>query len=125
MSIDKIVLWYEENVNYKLTKSFLKFLISIGIVKEDIDLDFLNLYLLEKDCEDFIIENGKYKIKTNRIPVILNFKDEAIEKKEPKKVEKEKKPIVTFTKGNEKEEKPHKKFKIKSIGGNKMKLIKL
>lgn len=119
MSVENIVLWYEQNVNYRLTKAFINFLIKIGIVKDDIDLDFLNLYLLEKNCDDFVIENGRYKIKSNRIPVIVNFKDEVIKKEEPKK------PLITFTNNRKKEEKSHKKFKIENIGGNKLKLVKL
>ena len=47
MSIDNVVLWYEKNVNYKLTKAFLNFLIKTGIVKEDVNLELLNLFLLE------------------------------------------------------------------------------
>lgn len=119
MSFEKIILWYEENVNYRLTKSFLEFLVKIGIVKEDIDLDFLNLYLLEKNGNDFIVENGKYKLKTNRLPIISKFKEEIAEKIEPIK-----KPVVTFIKAD-KEKKPTKKFKIENVGGNRMKLVKM
>ena len=108
MSIDKIILWYEENVNYKLTKTFLDFLIKIGIVKEDIDLDFLNLYLLERNEKDFVFENGKYKIKKNRIPIISKFKEEPIKKVETKA-----------------EKKSNKKFKIEKLEGKKFKLVKL
>ena len=120
MSIEKVVSWYNENVNYKITKSFLNFLINIGLVKEDIDLDFLNLYMLEKNSNDFIIENGRYKIKPNRLSIISRFKDEIVEKIEPVK-----KPIVTFTRGNKKETKQKNKFKIESVGGNRLKLVKL
>ena len=49
MSIENIVNWYEKNVNYRLTKAFLNFLIKTGIVKPDIDLEILNLYLLERE----------------------------------------------------------------------------
>ena len=102
MSVENIVNWYEKNVNYRLTKAFLNFLIKIGIVKEDIDLEILNLYLLERDEDEFVMENNMYQIKKNRIPVISKFDEN---KKEEKKI------------GN-------RKFKLEIVGGNKMKLVK-
>ena len=118
MSIENIVNWYEKNVNYRLTKAFLNFLIKTGIVKPDIDLEILNLYLLEREDDEFVVENNSYKKKKNRIPIISKFKDEIVEKV--------KKPIVTFTKGNntKTEKKETKKFKLEVVGGNKMKLVK-
>ena len=109
MSIENIVNWYEKNVNYRLTKAFLNFLIKTGIVKQDIDLEILNLYLLERDEDDYVVENNTYQIKKNRIPIISKFKDEIVDKV--------KKPVVTFTKGSEKKEekKDTKKFKIELI----------
>lgn len=137
MTIENVVLWYEENVNYKLTVSFLKFMIKIGIINNDIDLDFLNSYLLEKYSDDFIIENGKYKIKQNRIPIIFKHKDEAVEevsqnediKPKENKTSKKKKSkknggkIILYER--EKNKNSSKKFKIENINGNKMKLVKL
>lgn len=120
MSIENIVNWYEKNVNYRLTKAFLNFLIKTGIVKQDIDLEILNLYLLEREDGEFVFENNTFKIKKNRIPVISKYKDEVAKPQTPTK--QEKKPVVTLTKGNEK--KQPKKFKIELVGGNKMKLVK-
>jgi hypothetical protein len=124
MSIENIVNWYEKNVNYRLTKAFLNFLIKTGIVKPDIDLEILNLYLLEREDGEFVFENNTFKIKKNRIPVITKFKDEA--EKTPIPPKQEKKPIVTFTRGNntKTEKKETKKFKLEIVGGNKMKLVK-
>ena len=124
MSIENIVNWYEKNVNYRLTKAFLNFLIKTGIVKQDVDFEILNLYLLEREDGEFVFENNTFKIKKNRIPVISKFKDEVAKAPAPPK--QEKKPVVTFTKGNGKkvEKKQPKKFKIELVGGNKMKLVK-
>lgn len=122
MSIENIVNWYEKNVNYRLTKAFLNFLIKTGIVKEDIDLEILNLYLLEREDDEFVVENNSYKIKKNRIPIISKFKDEAA--KVPTSPKQEKKPVVTLTRGNKVEKKQPKKFKLEVVGGNKMKLVK-
>ena len=122
MSIDKIILWYEENVNYKLTKTFLDFLIKIGIVKEDVDLDFLNLYLLERNEKDFVFENVKYKIKKKRIPIISKFKEEPIKKVETKKEIIVKPPVEKLIPA---EKKSNKKFKIEKLEGKKFKLVKL
>ena len=124
MSIENIVNWYEKNVNYRLTKAFLNFLIKTGIVKPDIDLEILNLYLLEREDGEFVFENNTFKIKKNRIPIISKYNDDAVKTTTPPK--QEKKPIVTFTKGNntKTEKKETKKFKLEVVGGNKMKLVK-
>ncbi len=122
MSIENIILWYEKNVNCKLTKTFLDFLIKIGIVNEDIDLDFLNLFLLERNEKDFIFENGKYKIKKNRIPVISKFKEEPNKKVETKKEMIVNPPVEKLIPA---EKKSNKKFKIEKIGGKRLKLVKL
>ena len=142
MSIENVVLWYEKNVNYKLTKAFLNFLVKTGIVKEDIDLELLNLFLLEVYGNEFVKENNKFKIKSNRIPVIDNFKEEKkVEKKvepvkkveEKKKVEQKKKEqpksnlkniTVTHKKADNKKGLRN-KFKIEKIGGKRLKLVKL
>ena len=129
MSIENIILWYEKNVNYKLTKTFLDFLIKMRIgevlalnYNEDIDLDFLNLYLLERNEKDFVFENGKYKIKKNRIPVISKFKEEPIKKVETKKEIIVKPPVEKLIPA---EKKSNKKFKIEKLEGKKFKLVKL
>lgn len=125
MSIENVVLWYEKNVNYKLTKAFLNFLVKTGIVKEDIDLELLNLFLLEVYGNEFVKENNKFKIKSNRIPVIDNFNEE-------KKVEKKPEPIKKVEEKKKLEEKKKEqpkglrnKFKIEKIGGKRLKLVKL
>jgi len=130
MSIDNVVLWYEKNVNYKLTKAFLNFLIKTGIVKEDVNLELLNLFLLEIYGNEFVKENNKFKIKKNRIPVIDNFKDEKIiEKKiEENKKEQPKSNIknipISITKIDN-NKKPKTKFKIENLGGKRLKLVKM
>ena len=47
MSIENVIAWYEKNVNYKLTKAFVNFMIKTGIINNEIDLNTLNLFLLE------------------------------------------------------------------------------
>lgn len=123
MSIDNVVSWYEKNVNYMLTKNFLNFLIKIGIIKEDINLELLNLFLLEYFENEPIKENNKFKIKPNRIPIIDKFK----EVKKPENVNKTviKKGPVTITKTVTNKVSPKNKFKIEKIGGKRLKLVKL
>ena len=123
MSIDNVVSWYEKNVNYRLTKNFLNFLIKIGIIKEDVNLELLNLFLLEYFENEPIKENNKFKIKPNRIPIIDKFKDV----KQPENVNKTviKKGPVTITKTVTNKVSPKNKFKIEKIGGKRLKLVKL
>ena len=116
MSIDNVVLWYEKNVNYKLTTAFLKFLIKIGIIKEDVNIDLLNLFLLEVYDNDFVKENDRFKIKSNRIPIIDSFNNKA------KSSNKDGKPIITKERTGDK---PKNKFKIENLGGKRLKLVKL
>jgi hypothetical protein len=112
MTIDGVVAWYNKNVNYKLTKAFLKNLIKIGIVKEDIDLELLNLFLLESSDNNLVKQNGKYSIKKNRIPVIDKFKDNETPKKQEKKETK-------LSNG------ARNMFKIEKISGKRLKLVKI
>lgn len=123
MSIDNVVSWYEKNVNYRLTKNFLNFLIKIGIIKEDVNLELLNLFLLEYFENEPIKENNKFKIKPNRIPIIDKFK----EVKKPENVNKTviKKGPVTITKTVTNKVSPKNKFRIEKIGGKRLKLVKL
>ena len=116
MSIDNVISWYEKNVNYKLTKAFLLFLIKLGIIKKEIDLELLNSFLLEAFNNEFIKENNKFKIKNNKIPVIEKFKDEI-------KTEVKKEIPVTVKKKESKKEKN--KFKIENLGGKRLKLVKI
>jgi len=120
MSVDNVILWYEKNVNYKLTKTFLNFLIKLGIIKKEIDLELLNSFLLEAFNNEFIKENNKFKIKNNKIPVIEKFKDEKIKVKEEIV-----KNIPIITKKTEENKKQRNKFKIENLGGKKLKLVKL
>ena len=124
MTIDNVVTWYEKNVNYKLTKTFLNFLVKTGIINYDVDLELLNLFLLDRYEDDFVKENNKYKIKKNRIPVIDKFKEEKNEvKKEEKTVEK-KSPVKELSVTTKKKS-SGKRFKIENLGGSKLKLVKL
>lgn len=131
MTIESVVDWYGKNVNYKLTKAFLNFLINIGIIKKDIDIQLLNSFLLEVYDDDFIKENGKFKIKENRIPVIEKYKDEKkVDAKPPvKKEEKSKGKVkeikVTRTHVEKETKQTRKKFRIESLGGKRLKLVKL
>ena len=115
MSIENVIAWYEKNVNYKLTKAFVNFMIKTGIINNEIDLNLLNSFLLEFYGNEFVKENGKFKIKENRKVVIDNFSDAEIvaeKNKETKQKEEPKKPLRN-------------KFKIESLGGKKLKLVKL
>ena len=120
MKIEEVVLWYEKNVNYKITKAFLNFLVKIGIIKIDVDLELLNLFLLDRFDNEYVKDDKeKYKIKKNRIPVIEQYEEKAVIKSNNN--DGFKKPNMIVEKGK----KIGKKFKIESLGGKKMKLIKL
>lgn len=125
MSIENVIAWYEKNVNYKLTKAFVNFMIKTGIINNEIDLNLLNLFLLEFYGNDFVKENGKFKIKENRKVVIDNFnnKETVVEDKKVRE------PKIKITKETKQKEEPKKslrnKFKIESLGGKKLKLVKL
>lgn len=125
MSIENVIAWYEKNVNYKLTKAFVNFMIKTGIINNEIDLNLLNLFLLEFYGNDFVKENGKFKIKENRKVVIDNFnnKETVVEDKKVRE------PKIKIAKETKQKEEPKKslrnKFKIESIGGKKLKLVKL
>ena len=125
MSIENVIAWYEKNVNYKITKAFVNFMIKIGIISNEIDLNLLNSLLLEFYGNEFVKENGKFKIKENRKVVIDNFnnKEDVVEDKKVRE------PKIKITKETKQKEEPKKslrnKFKIESIGGKKLKLVKL
>ncbi len=126
MTIESVVTWYDKNVNYKLTRAFLEFLIKTGIVKSEIDIEMLNSFLLEAYGDDFVKVNGKFKIKENRIPVIEKYKDVNKEERKSSTKKEPKGNVVTFTKGNPTDRKnPITKFKIEPLGGKKLKLVKL
>lgn len=103
-TINEIIKWYDLNSNYQISDDFL-----IYIIKENVlnpietslySLNDVNDLLLETYNSNFIKnDEGKYIVKENRKKVINKF---------PKK-----------------EVKQPKKFKITSLDGNKMKLIKL
>ena len=117
MSVENVILWYEKNVNYKLTKAFLNFLIKIGIIKEDINLNLLNTFLLEAFNNEFIKENDKFKIKNNRIPVIDGFKEKNVSPSS-----KNGRPSVEKIENGTKNKN---KFKIENLGGKRLKLVKV
>ena len=125
MSIENVIAWYEKNVNYKLTKAFVNFMIKTGIINNEIDLNLLNLFLLEFYGNDFVKENGKFKIKENRKVVIDNFNNKETVVEDKKVSE----PKIKITKETKQKEEPKKslrnKFKIESLGGKKLKLVKL
>lgn len=103
-SINEIVKWYNLNVDTDITDDFLIYIITKGIIKPIetslYSLNDINDFLLETFNGDLIKnENDKFIFKKNR-KIILN--------KFPKK-----------------EIKKPKKFKITSLDGNKLKLIKL
>ena len=103
-SINEIVKWYDKYTDTPISDEFIIFIINKGIVKPidigEYSLDEINKFLLDSYEDNFIYdENGKYKVKDNRKEII---------KKYPKK-----------------EMKKPKKFKITSLNGNKLKLIKL
>ena len=103
-SINDIVKWYEKYSDTIISDEFIIFLIKKEILKpKDMSvysLDDVNSFLLETYENAFVAdENGKFKVKENRKKIIEKY---------PKK-----------------EIKKPKRFKIASLDGNKLKLIKL
>ena len=103
-SINEIVKWYTKNVDTEISDDFLIHVINKGILKQKeislYSLDDINNFLLEKSGNEYIKnENGKYCLKNNRKKIVEKF---------PKK-----------------EVRKPKKFKIATLDGNKLKLIKL
>lgn len=103
-SINEIVKWYSNNVDTEITDDFVIFIINKGILKPKeislYSLDDINDFLLKKVDNNYVKNiDGKYILKDNRKLIINRF---------PKK-----------------ETKKPKKFKIASLDGNKLKLIKL
>lgn len=103
-SINEIIKWYSKYVDTELSDDFLIFIITKGIVKPIemslYSLNEINNFLLKKYNNELLKNNeNKFILKENR-KILLN--------KFPKK-----------------EIRKPKKFKITSLDGNKMKLIKL
>lgn len=119
MQINEVIKWYEEHTDSQLNEYFLKRMIEIGIIKTDIDLSYLNLYLLERFNDGFVVENGKYRVKKNRLPLISQTMptEQPIKKENNDKVEQMKKAVEKL------EDKP-KRFKIEKLNGNRLKLVK-
>ncbi len=103
-SINDIVKWYSKNVDTEISDDFLIYIINKGIIKPKemslYSLNELNDFLLQKIDNNYIKNSDrKYLLKDNRKSLIEKY---------PKK-----------------ELKKPKKFKITSLDGNKLKLIKL
>lgn len=103
-SINEIVKWYSDNVDTEISDDFIIYVINKGILKPKeislYSLNDLNDFLLKKVDNNYVKnKNNKYVLKDNRKPIIEKY---------PKK-----------------ETRKPKKFKIASLDGNKLKLIKL
>lgn len=103
-SINEIVRWYSLNVDTEISDDFLIYIINKGVLKPKeislYSLEELNDFLLKKIDNKYVEnENGKYILKDNRKQIVLKY---------PKK-----------------ETRKPKKFKITTLDGNKLKLIKL
>lgn len=103
-SINDIVKWYDKNVDYGISDDFLIYIINKGVLKPCemslYSLEELNSFLLVKNENNYLKDKSdKYILKENRKHIVDKF---------PKK-----------------EVRKPKKFKIASLDGNKLKLIKL
>ena len=117
MKISDVIKWYNENTDVGLNEIFLEKMINLGIIKEDINLSFLNLILLERFNDNFVTENGKYIVKKNRIPLIEQSKPVEIKPIQDDKIERMKIAV-------EKLGEPPRRFKIEKLNGNRLKLVK-
>lgn len=117
MKKSDVIKWYKENTDAELNEFFLDRMIKLGIIKEDIDLLFLNLILLERFNDNFVTENGKYRLKKNRLPLIEQSKPVEVAPIKDDKLERMKVAVGKLG------EQP-KRFKIEKINGNRLKLVK-
>ena len=104
-SINEIVKWYSKYVDTEISDDFLIYIINKGILQFKemslYSLEDVNSFLLQKNSDNKYLKNesDKYVLKDNRKKIIEKY---------PKK-----------------ETRKPKKFKITTLDGNKMKLIKL
>ena len=120
MKINDVIKWYNENTDTVLNEIFLKKMVDLGIINEDVNLSFLNLILLERFNDNFIIENGKYVVKKNRIPLIEQSEPVEIKPIQDDKIERMK---IAVGKLSEQQPQPR-RFKIEKLNGNRLKLVK-
>ena len=104
-SINEIVKWYTKYVDTEISDDFLIYIINKGILQSKemslYSLEDVNSFLLQKNSDNKYLKNesDKYVLKYNRKKIIEKY---------PKK-----------------ETRKPKKFKITTLDGNKMILIKL
>lgn len=97
---------------HKISESFLKYAIDIGILRNDFSFDeLLNILVVFKNGKPYTV-NGEYIIKSNRLPLIGKFIE--IQKQTPKQQ-------LTIEIPKEKQN----RFTFKKLGDNKLKLVKL
>lgn len=86
MQVAAAITWYEDNVGIKLTEAFFSKLGRIGVIDDGTTLEDFNSLMLDYANGEPINNNGKYKIKANRIPLINAYSNEVDEMKPiPKK----------------------------------------
>ena len=104
-SINEIIKWYSKHVDTEISDDFLIYIINKNILKPKemslYSLEDVNSFLLQKTDDNNYLKNKdeKYILKENRKKILAKY---------PKK-----------------EVRKPKKFKITTLDGNKMKLIKL
>ena len=118
MKKSDVIKWYEENTSAELNEPFLDKMIELGIISEDVDLSFLNQFLLESFNNSFVVENGKYRVKKNRLSLIEQSKVSDIKPKRDDKIEKMKEAVENIG------QKTINRFKIEKLKGNRLKLVK-
>lgn len=85
MQVAAAITWYEDNVGIKLTEAFFSKLGRIGVIGDGTTLEDFNSLMLEYANGEPIKNNGKYKIKANRIPLINAYSNEVEMKPTPKR----------------------------------------
>ena len=107
MLIKEVIGWYEKMTDYPLSDKFIRHMVDVGIIGEDVDIDKLNSFLIERVSNKPVInENGKFKVKENRKRLIDSFDDKQVSN------------IV-----QPKQQQSVTKFKIEKMNGNRLKLV--
>lgn len=71
MEKEDIINWYNANTNCKSCENIINYMIDNKIISE-INKDIIDDFLLKKKNNNFIIQDGHYLIKENRINFINN-----------------------------------------------------
>ena len=75
MNIANIIMWYKDNTDTPISVPFLRYMFDVGVMDSTKTINDLNALLLQAENLKYIKdENGKFKVKENRKPLIERHK---------------------------------------------------